>query len=316
MSKPTSIRSMLLILYFQLAWFVVGVALLLGSVPEDGDNASAWSFLLPYFAVTVLAMIGTIWMINRRKMFPAMISAVVLLFCSVLANQLQLMLSMVTLLLFVLRSTREYFRGTYEPPAPAGSRKAAPVAAEDGEEAAQAALAEPEDAPREPLSKLKKDPEITIREATPDDADTVFALMMMAYEEYRKAIPPSSALSETDESVLHALRSGEESAAILYEDDTAVAMVRFKYEDEAIHFFRLSVVPHRRRRGYAKQLVKWIEKQGVAKGMKISRCRVRQSVQRNLTFYQDMGYEIVNSELFVRAEGTVKALTLELKLYH
>ncbi|TVX98358.1 GNAT family N-acetyltransferase [Cohnella terricola] len=139
--------------------------------------------------------------------------------------------------------------------------------------------------------------------------------MMMAFEEYRTATPPSSALEETEESVLEALREGSESAAILYEDDTATAMVRFKYEGETIYFFRLSVVPHRRRRGYAKQLIKWIEKQGVSKGLTISRCKVRQSVQNNLMLYQDMGYEIVDQELVVRPAGTVKALTMEKKLW-
>ncbi|TFE28223.1 GNAT family N-acetyltransferase [Cohnella luojiensis] len=138
--------------------------------------------------------------------------------------------------------------------------------------------------------------------------------MLIAFEEYRTAIPPSSALEETDESVSKALREGSESAAILYEDDTAAAMVRFKYIGDAIYFFRLSVVPNRRRRGYARQLVKWIEKQGISKGLNISRCKVRQSVQNNLVLYQDMGYEIVDTELVVRPQGTVKALTMEKKL--
>jgi ribosomal protein S18 acetylase RimI-like enzyme len=93
-----------------------------------------------------------------------------------------------------------------------------------------------------------------------------------------------------------------------------MAMVRFKYDGDAIYFYRLSVVPNRRRRGYAKQLVKWIEKQGITKGMNMSRCKVRQSVQNNLVLYQDMGYEIVNQELVVRPAGTVKALTMEKKL--
>ena len=69
------------------------------------------------------------------------------------------------------------------------------------------------------------DLEVTIRQAVPEDADTIHSLMLISFEEYRATIPPSSALEETSEGILEALQGGNESAAILYEDDTAVAMV-------------------------------------------------------------------------------------------
>ena len=248
-------------------------------------------------------------------MFPALLVSFVIFWFSL--DQIQFAASIVIVLLFFLRPTREYFRGEYvAPPSPRGSAAAGKSSEGLEEETAdKATLDEPDEAPATPLVKLKKEPETHIREATPEDADTIYALMRMAFEEYRTAIPPSSALEETEESVLEALRGGSESAAILYEDDTATAMVRFKYDGDVIDFFRLSVVPQRRRRGYARQLVKWIETQGVAKGMKTSRCKVRQSVQNNLVLYQNMGYEVVDQELVVRPTGTVKTLTLEKKLW-
>jgi len=313
LQKPTTIRIMLLLVYFQIVMFVMGIASLVSNWDKLSENG-ALNFLSVYFIGYLVSLAGMIWTIRKRKLFPATLISLVLALCGILMNMSQFLAAVVVVLLFMLKSTRDYFRGDIVSEAPAQRVKTA-VNEEGGEEDAKAALEDPDEVPAQPLVKLRKDPEITIREATADDAETVFTLMRMAFEEYRTATPPSSALDETEESVIEALRSGDESAAILYEDDTATAMVRFKYDGDAICFFRLSVVPHRRRRGYARQLVKWIEKQGVAKGMKISRCKVRQSVQNNLVLYQNMGYEVIDQELVVRPTGTVKALTMEKKLW-
>ncbi|WP_373230127.1 GNAT family N-acetyltransferase [Cohnella sp.] len=331
MPKPTSIRAMQFIVYFKLVMILIVLVLsfLLFAIPADFSGG--WNdfrtdtlksmfgiadqiFTIGHlgtvalnFSIPIAAMVLMLFFIRRRKQFPALITGFVVLWFSS-NNQIQLLLSIVILLLFFLRSTRLYFRSanSVEP---------------EQEIAAQPELpntvnGELQDTPKLAPKSLtkKKDVQVTIREATPEDSETIHSLMHIAFEEYKSAIPPSSALTETDESVQEAMRSGKESAVILFEDDTATAMVRYKYIDDAIYFFRLSVIPSRRRRGYARQLVKWIEKQGVSKGLNISRCRVRQSIQNNLVLYQNMGYEIVDQELIVRPDGTVKALTLEKKL--
>jgi len=313
LSKPSTIRIMQFILYFKLAIFLISVGSLLVNLDEfKAQQSGTIIFTICFVVVSLVTMIYMIALIKQRKYWPTLLVSFLVLFCGLLANQMQMTLSVVLIVMLFLKQTKDYFNGSYVEPA----RKASTQATEaEGEEESIAVSDEPDEAPAVPLAKLKKDPEVYIREATADDADTIYSLMMMAFEEYRTATPPSSALEETEESVLQALRDGSESAAILYEDDTATAMVRFKYDGEAIYFFRLSVVPHRRRRGYAKQLIKWIEKQGVSKGLTLSRCKVRQSVQNNLMLYQDMGYEIVDQELVVRPTGTVKALTMEKKLW-
>ncbi len=304
MLKPTSIRALNFILYFKIAMILVVLvlSLFLSDAPDD-LTAKKIGIIAMNVSIPIIFMIAMLLFIRKRKQFPALITGFVVLWFS--NDQLQLLLSVVTILLFFLKSTRNYFRGLNTiDPEPAAAQ---PVEVVEGEEGEAHAL-------RQPQSRSKKETEVYIREAAPEDADTIHALMLIAFEEYRSAIPPSSALEETEESIHAALLEQREFAAILYEDDTATAMVRFSYVDDAIYFFRLSVIPSRRRRGYARQLVKWIEKQGVSKGMNISRCRVRQSVQNNLVLYQDMGYEIVDQELIVRPAGTVKALTMEKKL--
>lgn len=301
------------ILYFKLAMFVVVMVASLINTKDFSEFTGGKVATIAFnIGISIFSMVLMLVFINKRKMFPSLIMSFVVLWFSI--DTIQFVLSIVLVLLFFLKQTREYFRGSnFIEPAQAAEEQ--PLSHEEaGNDESQEKQSEQAAPPAKSQLKLKKDPDVYIREATPEDADTVYSLMMIAFEEYRTATPPSSALEETDESIVQALREQSESAAILYEDDTATAMVRFKYIDDAIYFFRLSVVPNRRRRGYARQLVKWIEKQGISKGLNISRCKVRQSVHNNLVLYQDMGYEIVDSELVVRTAGTVKALTMEKKL--
>ncbi|MFC5528679.1 GNAT family N-acetyltransferase [Cohnella yongneupensis] len=243
-----------------------------------------------------------------------------------LTTMAQVVAAVIIVLLFFLRSTRVYFQNKPQPEAEEddSEEESSDDEESDGESDSELSEGDEQDeaevkqskpaAIDKPKSKAKTGLEVTIRQAVPEDADTIHALMLISFEEYRVTVPPSSALEETSEGILEVLQNGGESAAILYEDDTAVAMVRYKFEGDAIYFFRLSVIPSKRLRGYAKQLVKWIEHQGTSKGMNASRCKVRQTVQNNVRMYQDLGYEIVDQELVVRPTGSVKALTLEKSL--
>ncbi|MFC5401572.1 GNAT family N-acetyltransferase [Cohnella soli] len=318
MTKPTSIRIMLYVSYFKLALFLVMLVSL-----KYSEISEHMSFYGPFFLLSLLSMVYFIVTINKRKYLLSIVFAF-LNFLVAFVNPIQQIASLVIMLLYVLKSTRDYMRGDTR--ITAASEEQAEESDESGENADSEGGADSADEASEgdkpALSldkpqaqpKLRKDPEVTVREATAEDANTIYSLMMIAFEEYRTAIPPSSALDETEEGIAQGLQDGTESAAILFEDDMASAMVRFKIEGDTIHFYRLSVVPNRRRRGHARKLVQWIERHAIAKGLNVSRCKVRQSVQNNLVLYQNMGYEIVDQELIVRPEGTLKALTLEKKL--
>jgi len=310
---------MLFVSYFKMIFILAFMvpALLRAKVPEDITEAT-FNLIAINLTIEFLCMVLLAVFIRKRKQFLALIAVIVALLFP--TNQILMFTTILLILLFFLRSTREYFKGIAQPSAKGkedGANSAEVIEVEgetvaDGSESADEAPERP--AAAAPKTRAKTDLEVSIRQAGPEDADTVHALMMMSFEEYRTSIPPSSALEETSESVLEALQSGSESAAILYEDDVAVAMVRYKFEGDAIVFFRLSVIPSKRRRGYAKRLVKWIEHQGTAKGMNAARCKVRQTVQNNVRMYQDMGYEILDTELVVREAGTVKALSMEKSL--
>ncbi|MBW5447037.1 GNAT family N-acetyltransferase [Cohnella sp. CFH 77786] len=328
MPRPTSIRTAIWLLYIRLFLSVTAIAvnirLLVSPTAEEnakykidqltgGQIAVAFvNLLLP-----VAAVVLTLWFIRRRKRMPAIIaSLVVLWFSASLLPQVEMVLGVVTLFLLFGRASKTYFSDSLlnEPKTVQAEEKTANGETVDVADADASSDAEGQAEPVPASAQRSRvDPVVEIRQATPDDAEVVHALMIEAFEEYRAAVPPSSALDETAESVREALQGGE-GAAILYEDENPAAMVRYNIEGETINFFRLSVLPSRRRRGYAKRLVKWVEQFGISKGLNVCRCMVRQTVQNNVAMYQNMDYAIVDQQLVVRESGSVKALVMEKKL--
>jgi ribosomal protein S18 acetylase RimI-like enzyme len=264
-----------------------------------GHVTTTFIFLLIPAVIAVLAL----WFIRRRQRIPAILAALVILFFST-SNFLQMIIGLAIVIMLFTRSSKAYFSGAF----PSQTEQ---ITAEESDAATKEDPTE--QANTRPVTRLRTDPVVEIRPAGADEAATIHTLMMEAFEEYRAAVPPSSALDETLESVREKLEAGQ-GAAILYEDKRPVAMVRYETQEDAIYFFRLSVIPSRRRRGYSKQLVRWIEQQGRSKGLDISRCKVRQTVQNNVAMYQDMGYEIVDQELVVMPAGSVKTIKMEKKL--
>jgi ribosomal protein S18 acetylase RimI-like enzyme len=309
LGKPNSIRTAVTLLYVNIAFMLVSVvrfiSYLISPPAQDAAKlAESKGTSLLFLAVSILFLAAYVFaaiLIRRKKRKPAVsILAVLSAWFLLTGSTLLLLIGVVAIFLLFSRSAKAYFNDSL------------PIEAET-EEAVQTEESTAQLEATRPVPRVKADPAVEIRPAGADDAMIIHTLMMESFEEYRAAIPPSSALEETVESVREALEAGQ-GAAILYEDERPVAMVRFEIRDDAIHFFRLSVIPSRRRRGYSKRLVRWVEHQGRSKGLDYSRCKVRQTVQNNVAMYQDMGYEIVDQELVVRPEGSVKALTMEKKL--
>ncbi|MFJ7649452.1 GNAT family N-acetyltransferase [Lysinibacillus sp. NPDC097279] len=146
------------------------------------------------------------------------------------------------------------------------------------------------------------------------DAPVVHNLMLQAFKEYEHATPPSSALSETVESIEQALNKGEQ-AFISYMEDQPVAMVRFTLNDEGIYFFRLSVIPQMQGQGLAKALIAKLEDYARAQGKRISECKVRMNVPRNIELYRSLGYVITKEMLGENRNGfSLPIVTMEKKL--
>lgn len=316
MQKPRSIKMIQLFLYVDMGMFLLSFAVSLGSGNITATQLPATALLVllslacGYFAQRFIK--------NRKFGLAVSLSALTAFLILIMTpNQIAFMLGFLVLMLFFFRPTRAYFKGEYvapSRPATTGEVTNQQVVNVSPEEEVKTLPQGDSTAPVSAPAKPKHVPVVEIREATEDDADTIHSLMLAAFEEYRAAVPPSSALDETVESVRESLAEGNEQAAIVYEDDKPAAMVRYRFEGDDIYFFRLSVLPEKRRRGYAKKLIAWIEHRGISVGKNTSRCKVRQSVKNNLTLYQDRGYEVVDQELVVRPGGSIKTLTMQKRL--
>ncbi|WP_017726035.1 GNAT family N-acetyltransferase [Halalkalibacterium ligniniphilum] len=148
------------------------------------------------------------------------------------------------------------------------------------------------------------------RLATAGDAPIIHALMIRAFEEYRHAEPPSSALDETIESISSGLQK-DEQAFIHYLKDKAVGMLRFHVRDDHIYFFRLSVVPEHQGKGVAKKLLKVLENYAKKHHKATITCKVRVDVPRNIHLYESIGYHICEKERIPKPKGNVNVVSMK-----
>ncbi|MDV6377166.1 GNAT family N-acetyltransferase [Sporosarcina sp. GW1-11] len=146
---------------------------------------------------------------------------------------------------------------------------------------------------------------IVVAEIT--DTPIIHDLMIRAFQEYKNATPPTSALQETVQSITAAMKDGEE-ALIGYMDDEPVAMIRFRQQDHGIYFSRFSVIPERQGRGLAKKILRFLEDYARQHNKSTLLCKVRADVTKNIMLYQSMGYAIYDEEILHRPDGTSLAV--------
>ncbi len=156
--------------------------------------------------------------------------------------------------------------------------------------------------------------EIVLAESK-DAPPVIHQVMLQAFQEYEKATPPSSALSETVDSIEQAMQQNEQ-AFIGYINKQPVAIARFTLSSKGIYFYRLSVIPERQGQGLAKVLICQLEQYALSKGgVTISRCKVRMSVPRNIELYRSLGYVVTTEEMVKNRNGNSLAIvTMEKRL--
>ena len=145
------------------------------------------------------------------------------------------------------------------------------------------------------------------------NAKALHEIMIAAFEETRSYPIASSALDETVNTIEIELSQGAKGF-IVERKGKPVAGVRVKLEDDAIYFYRLSVLPSERGKGHAKKLLQHIEKYAQAFGHKISRCKVRVEVERNIDLYNKYGYAIKESSIVSRGGVKIPTVTMEKEL--
>ncbi|TKI25013.1 GNAT family N-acetyltransferase [Bacillus pumilus] len=153
-----------------------------------------------------------------------------------------------------------------------------------------------------------------IKFADLSDALVIHDLMTKAFMEYKDAVPPSSALEETVQSVLIALKNGERSL-ICFIENQPVGMVRFQIKEGSLYFYRLSVIPEMQGHGIAKKLLSFLEDFAIQEKITNIFCKVRMTVSKNIKLYISMGYFIYDEEVVHKPNGlSIKVVSMKKKL--
>lgn len=153
---------------------------------------------------------------------------------------------------------------------------------------------------------------LEIRLANENETPIVHKLMLEAFEEYRLLEVPSSALNESLDILLNAVKNGSEKALLCFVNGVPVESSRFTMKDESLYFSRLSVTPHARGKGIAKAILLWLEKYAVENGKIKMECRVRASLSKNISLYKAMGYIVSKEEVVNNPNGfSVNTMVME-----
>lgn len=146
------------------------------------------------------------------------------------------------------------------------------------------------------------------------DATLIHHLMIKAFKEYKDAVPPSSALEETVQSISASLKEGEQGF-ICYIDHKPVGMVRFRLNEKGLYFYRLSVIPEKQGQGIAKKILKSLEDYAINNGIHRLFCKVRMTVPKNIQLYSSIGFNIYEEEVVHKPNGiNIKVVSMEKKL--
>ncbi len=156
---------------------------------------------------------------------------------------------------------------------------------------------------------------LDIRLANEKETPIVHKLMLEAFEEYRFLEVPSSALNESLDTLLNALKNGSEKALLCFVDGEPLGSLRFTIKDDSLYFSRLSVTPHARGKGIAKAILLWLEKYANENGKMKMECRVRASLSKNISLYEAMDYIVSEEEVVTNPNGyPVKTVVMEKSL--
>jgi len=137
---------------------------------------------------------------------------------------------------------------------------------------------------------------MNIIEATEQDAAAIHLVMIAAFREYEKALPPSSALDETVLSIHKQLLNGEQ-ALLVIENSQPIGVVRYTLQSNVLSFFRLSVLPEKRGQGIATLLLNELKTIAIKAAVPFLQCKVRVSVPKNIALYQSLGYSIKEEQM-------------------
>jgi tRNA threonylcarbamoyladenosine biosynthesis protein TsaE len=130
--------------------------------------------------------------------------------------------------------------------------------------------------------------DLRVREADPGDAEAVTRVIHAAFEARPVLEPPSTALSETVDSVADTL--AQHGGVICHVDGIAAGALLFAGGGGALSLRRVSAIPHFQTRGVASAIVGVAEEVAAARGYDDVILLARAELPATLTFWSRRGY--------------------------
>jgi GNAT superfamily N-acetyltransferase len=133
--------------------------------------------------------------------------------------------------------------------------------------------------------------QLTLRDATPADAQLLLGVMLEAFAEYVNVLdPPSGAHLETLDSVCRHLANGAAVIASIGGEEAGFAF--YEPVGDLVYFSRLSVLPQFRKRGIGGALLEDVERRAKADGAVGVRLGVRLQLPQLMARYERLGYHL------------------------
>jgi len=147
-------------------------------------------------------------------------------------------------------------------------------------------------------------PRMILRPLTVADADEAAELVRTAFAAQSHATnPPSSALSETAETIAAKIAAG--GGFGIFEADALIAAALWSLNGDALHVARVSVAPRRRGRGIVRSLIAACETEASRRGVRRMTLKTRLELPENERLFGHFGF----ARLKVEAHPGFKAPT-------
>ncbi|MEM7112741.1 MAG: GNAT family N-acetyltransferase [Chloroflexota bacterium] len=136
---------------------------------------------------------------------------------------------------------------------------------------------------------------IQICQGTHSDCEAVLLVLQAAFAGQKgKILPESGVWKETAVSLQTKLQTY--TLFLAKDSDRIVGCVFCEPQGEKLYFGRLAVLPDQRGRGIARQLIEQAEQFGRAQRCTSVWLGVRIALEKNVLFFQSLGYQIVSKQ--------------------
>lgn len=137
--------------------------------------------------------------------------------------------------------------------------------------------------------------QITIRQASPADAETIHQITDAAYAKY---VPLMGRKPQPMTADYHQILA-EHPAWILSADDQPAGLLVLMHEPDTLLIYSVAINPAYQRRGFGRRLLAWAEQQAQQAGYAHIRLFTNALMESNIALYTRLGYVETGREPFL-----------------